>query len=416
MERPLAVKSSIHSHLAQRNFMSDTSNPLSPLACDPTETRPLRILSLDGGGVRGLSSLVILRELLARVEQTQGVTKPVLPADFFDLIVGTSTGGIIALMLGRLRMTLDEVLDIYLTLSKSVFRTGRISTAIHACATMLTDGVPSMYNEVKLEKYLKETISRRTKDQDAEALLEDLSPNSCRTAVVSARSTDATRPILMRSYAVPHDADPEKFKIWEAARATSAAPLYFRPMQAGVYKVPYLDGCISGHSNPSWLAMQESKYLWPDRKIGLFLSLGTGSPNVVALQAPIRRFILGFVYLAASTVQVHEMAWREFYRKYEVSPYVRLSVDHEISKVRLDDPSSLDNIIAATLAYLEVVRTSEKVQRCVEFATGKKHSKLRACNGWVLFPTPLANLTNLIPTCLKSPHEDEDDTHSPLRG
>ncbi|KAG8685561.1 hypothetical protein FRC11_010415, partial [Ceratobasidium sp. 423] len=293
--------------------------------------RPLRILSLDGGGVRGLSSLIIFREFLARLEKIPGATKPILPADFFDLIIGTSTGGIMALMLGRLKVSVEEVLDMYSTLSKKIFNTGRTSTALHACATMLMDGVPSMYDESKLEKYVKETIAKRTKDQDADALLEDLSPGSCRTAVVTARSADATRPVLMRSYAVPHDADPEKFKIWEAARATSAAPLYFRPMKAGVYKVPYLDGCISGHSNPSWLAMQEAKHLWPDRQIGLFLSLGTGSPTRVALQAPMRRFIQGFIFLSANTVQVHEMAWREFKRKYEVSPYVRLSVDHEIS-------------------------------------------------------------------------------------
>ncbi|KAH7338410.1 acyl transferase/acyl hydrolase/lysophospholipase [Rhizoctonia solani] len=349
---PLTAKSLIHSY-SNPSHPSDAPDEIIPPVSlrDQSGAQPLRILSLDGGGVRGLSSLIIFREFIARLEKTPGVTKPVIPADFFDLIVGTSTGGIMALMLGRLRMSVDEVLDMYLTLSKQVFHTGRVSTAAHACATMFMDGVPSMYDEIRLEKIVKQTIAKRIKDQDTEALLEDLSPNSCRTAVVTARSADATRPILMRSYAVPHDADPERFKIWEAARATSAAPLYFRPMKAGVYKVPYLDGCVSGHCNPTWLAMQEVKHLWPDRKIGLFMSLGTGSPTRVALQAPVRRFILGFVHLSANTVQIHEMAWREFKRKYAVSPYVRLSVDHEISKVRLDDPSMLDNITAASLTY-----------------------------------------------------------------
>ncbi|CAE6477218.1 unnamed protein product [Rhizoctonia solani] len=211
----------------------------------------------------------------------------------------------------------------------------------------------------------------------------------CRTAVVTARSVDASRPILMRSYAVAHDADLEKFKIWEAARATSAAPLYFRPMKAGLYKVPYLDGCVSGHCNPSWLAMQEVKHIWPNHKIDLFMSLGTGSSNRVTLRGPINNFARGFIYLASSTVQFYEMAWREFRRRYQVSPYVRLSVDNEISKIRLDDPSRLDDITAATLAYLEVARNSEKVQRCVELATGIMPSKLGPAN---------------------EPDEDEEDT------
>lgn len=71
---------------------------------------PLRILSLDGGGVRGISSLYILKELMAQVARQHRAENPQSPelfprpCDYFDLICGTSTGGLIALMLGRLRM------------------------------------------------------------------------------------------------------------------------------------------------------------------------------------------------------------------------------------------------------------------------------------------------------------------------
>ena len=67
---------------------------------------PLRILSLDGGGVRGISSLYILKDIMARVKrQAQIDNQPistVRPCDLFDRICGTSTGGLIAIMLGRL--------------------------------------------------------------------------------------------------------------------------------------------------------------------------------------------------------------------------------------------------------------------------------------------------------------------------
>ena len=63
-----------------------------------------RILALDGGGVRGLSSLLILQKLMDEVADKKGDGKPALPCEYFDLICGTSTGGLIALMLGRLRM------------------------------------------------------------------------------------------------------------------------------------------------------------------------------------------------------------------------------------------------------------------------------------------------------------------------
>jgi patatin-like phospholipase/acyl hydrolase len=70
-----------------------------------------RILSLDGGGVRGLSSLLIVRSLMHEVQRVlvkngqakTGDRLPV-PCQYFDLICGTSTGGLIAIMLGRLRM------------------------------------------------------------------------------------------------------------------------------------------------------------------------------------------------------------------------------------------------------------------------------------------------------------------------
>ena len=65
-----------------------------------------RVLSLDGGGVRGLSSLLILREIMEEIQRRSGAEETPLPCQYFDLIGGTSTGGLIAIMLGRLKMVL----------------------------------------------------------------------------------------------------------------------------------------------------------------------------------------------------------------------------------------------------------------------------------------------------------------------
>ena len=71
---------------------------------------PLRILSLDGGGIRGISSLYILKEVMRQIARDYEAEHPAAPElsprpfEYFDLICGTSTGGLIALMLGRLRM------------------------------------------------------------------------------------------------------------------------------------------------------------------------------------------------------------------------------------------------------------------------------------------------------------------------
>ena len=72
--------------------------------------RPVRILALDGGGVRGLSEILILKFIMMRLkfeeEKKLGRRFPESPEPwkYFDLICGTSTGGLLALMLGRLRL------------------------------------------------------------------------------------------------------------------------------------------------------------------------------------------------------------------------------------------------------------------------------------------------------------------------
>jgi patatin-like phospholipase/acyl hydrolase len=62
-----------------------------------------RLLAIDGGGVRGLSALLILREIMEEIGR-QKESSPPLPCQYFELIGGSGTGGVIAIMLGRLRM------------------------------------------------------------------------------------------------------------------------------------------------------------------------------------------------------------------------------------------------------------------------------------------------------------------------
>jgi patatin-like phospholipase/acyl hydrolase len=69
----------------------------------------LRLLALDGGGVRGLVSLLILQRLMHLMNPEQ----PPRPCEVFDLIAGTSTGGLIAIMLGRLRMDVSSCIRAY---------------------------------------------------------------------------------------------------------------------------------------------------------------------------------------------------------------------------------------------------------------------------------------------------------------
>lgn len=78
---------------------------------EETTFAPVRkILSLDGGGVRGLSSLLILREIMEEIELMKDLDETPKPCEYFDLIGGTSTGGLIAIMLGLLGMVFQSLL------------------------------------------------------------------------------------------------------------------------------------------------------------------------------------------------------------------------------------------------------------------------------------------------------------------
>ncbi|KAI3326266.1 acyl transferase/acyl hydrolase/lysophospholipase [Xylariaceae sp. AK1471] len=86
----------------------------------------VRLLALDGGGIRGLSTLMILQQLMITIDPES----PPKPCEYFDMIGGTSTGGLIAIMLGRLQMTVDDCIDAYTSLSDQKMLTTRTSWQI----------------------------------------------------------------------------------------------------------------------------------------------------------------------------------------------------------------------------------------------------------------------------------------------
>ena len=129
-----------------------------------------RILALDGGGVRGLSSLLILKKLMQEVQRIKGDSNLPLPCEYFDLICGTSTGGLIAIMLGRLRMV-REVLNFFGANMRSPLTSVLRNTPNSRKDVFRLDnvkmGIPvgpgyCRFKEEELEKALKEVISEFT--------------------------------------------------------------------------------------------------------------------------------------------------------------------------------------------------------------------------------------------------------------
>lgn len=117
----------------------------------------LCLLSLDGGGVRGLSTLLILKRVMEGINPVD----PPKPCDYFDMIGGTSTGGLIALMLGRMRLSVDDCIAAYTDLSPKIF------TKIHHRVKLSNGKSQGRFNHEALEKGIKNILKKYDFAEDA---------------------------------------------------------------------------------------------------------------------------------------------------------------------------------------------------------------------------------------------------------
>ena len=99
--------------------------------------------------------------------QTPGEEIRVGPRDVFDFVAGTSTGGLIAIMLGKLGMSLEESIQAYRDLSRRIFEKRHIRGRItHGLA-------PTKYSGSRFERYIKDLIAKRAFPVDAPMVSND---------------------------------------------------------------------------------------------------------------------------------------------------------------------------------------------------------------------------------------------------
>jgi len=155
-------------------------------------------------------------------------------------------------------------------LSKRVFNLDRVKL----------DAVPVGENHCRfdgkeLEIALKKVVREAIADEDAPmADPNDRTPDCCPVFVVATMGQNASDPPkLFRSYGKQKD----KCRIWEAARATSAAPTYFPPIHIPLPPPGclYIDGGLK-RNNPSEVALEEAQELWKTSRRFLIVSIGTG--------------------------------------------------------------------------------------------------------------------------------------------
>jgi hypothetical protein len=221
----------------------------------PPRERSVRVLCLDGGGIRGLATIV----MLARIMRAAGAW---CVGECFDLIVGTSTGGVIALGAGLLRLTLDEVGDLYDAMAGEVFkpdgyydllRRGPGHAAAKAFERVMSDMLgPEASQPLYAAAAHPRWYAAGARDDGDETLEEGGSRSSRRTfskrrprpprvcLVSSLVSRQPSTLVLLRSYhrgggdaRAPHSGElPGEHRMGavDALRATTAAPWYMEEL------------------------------------------------------------------------------------------------------------------------------------------------------------------------------------------
>ena len=241
-----------------------------------TNSKLTRILSIDGGGIRGIIPGQILVALEKKLQQLDNNPKGKI-ADYFDMIAGTSTGGILACIYlspekagsKKPRFSAKEAVDLYLERGDEIFDI-------------------SFWHKIKSaggvmdEKYAADELEDALNDYMGELKLSEL-----------------IKPCLVSSYDIKrrkahfftqHDAttNAHNYLVKEVARATSAAPTYFEVAKVKSLSnitYPLIDGGVFVN-NPTLCAYAEARKLKfdqfrqkPTAKNMLIFSLGTGTTN-----------------------------------------------------------------------------------------------------------------------------------------
>lgn len=269
---------------------------------------PLKILTLDGGGLQAISTLLILNKVLENIAKQEGHKKP-KPCDVFDTIAGIGAGGWLAILLGRFRMDITACLTEWYKLVK--------------CITP-----ESKSEELRLRLFqhcyfdtdrLMEQVDRLTRVYGTGYFLFEDDPEGARTrhVFVAALESETKGYKLFRSYEIPSSAklpakllegpeNPSKFQISHAFGVTGAAR-YFTPkwkeQMASSGKIRFRDTKFPKPHNITELALDE---MWGIYGVGvplsIVLTIGPGFPSDVDLKQMARRFSWSSNALGAGSV------------------------------------------------------------------------------------------------------------------
>ena len=239
-----------------------------------------KILSLDGGGIRGLISIEILAKIEQELRDREENPNLVL-SDYFDFVAGTSTGALIAAAI-CIGMPVDEIRKFYVESGAEMFDRKLFVPNLGKLV------VGHAYSSEILTETLQEVFGKETTlgSEKLKTLL---------LIVMHNTKTDSPWPLSNNPKAKYNDLERNKEKsnlhlpLWQLLRASTAAPTFFEPevIEVGDQKFSFVDGAMTPYNNPAFQAylmstLKAYNLNWEKGEDKLLLvSVGTGSSELV---------------------------------------------------------------------------------------------------------------------------------------
>jgi len=331
----------------------------------PEQPERVNLLSLDGGGIRGISELAILDEIMRRVQAQKGLAELPRPCEYFHLIGGSGTGGLVAIMLGRLKMTTEEALEKYNDFASHTFSTKNQKRFGH-------DGMfKASIFEQTVKKMVRETVVGHDED---DCMLDDIATAGfCKVFVCAVPRKNVQYPRRFRTYRVQKN-ESANCKIWEAARATTAEPEFFKGIKIqglGGIEEHFIGGGLTCN-NPTREVLDEAQELYGvNQHVGVLVSVGTGHPGTIGLPKP-------GTYGKQLTAMLKKIAYnceavaKELLQQYINLPivYFRFNVTYGAGQVSFEEWKRVGEIITHTRSYLQDPQVSDWVDSVVQCLCG----------------------------------------------
>lgn len=305
-----------------------------------------RILSLDGGGTRGIIQITMLKEILNIIHNSKDDTiRDLTLRDLFDLIIGTSAGGIISLFLANADNTLDDAETILTNIATDVFKVSA-GSGVRKIGSMVTNKSYAKYDSAKLKTHFSKIHEiplrgcSKPKGPVVAVTMVDLESKKIEIA-----SSKPVRKIKTNDF---EDIGHLVSNV-DSAMATSAAPTFFWAVPIGGKKK--CDGGLLANC-PAHVGVNIASRIWEGKEIDVLLSLGTGYSSKKSKE---NETILDAIDVTTSILTDSERLFGECRNLIKEKDYlIRLSPVFNMKlKLDISNEKKLKSLSEKTVEYLK---------------------------------------------------------------